>query len=96
MKPLTQQRRTFFEASQHELRSLHVDFPKKVHVGEVFDDFALSSLRYGLVVSVHEKLERRVGNVLFPFGASRGIGSVKLVVGRTACVELIYRPVLHS
>lgn len=82
--------RTFLETTHDHLWILQVNLSQKIHVREALDDFALSPLWDGVVVSVHEELERSIRDVFLPLRAAVFfIEGVKLFVCGATGVELV-------
>lgn len=84
-------RHTFFEASQSNLRILHIDLTKKTHVREAFYDLPLTTLWDSVIVRRHVEPERRVGDITRPEMSIASGLLVQFLVRRTLSVKFIHR-----
>jgi hypothetical protein len=84
---------TLFETPEGDLWVLEIDLAHESHVRKVLDHLTLSRFGDGMVVTVHEELERCVRDVFLPQVPRGGsIVFVQLFVRATPSVQLVDRP----
>ena len=57
--------RTFFETSQCDIRSLHVNLSKEAHMSKAFYNISLPCL-WNCVICCHKKAKRSILNIMMP------------------------------